>query len=424
MVLGVSEVMDFYPASYKILKKENARLSREVKNLRKKLKETLERLKDLQKKAENPSRYLVKKVRDENGFGERSASRKGYRFNYDSIIGEASSMRAIFETLDRVIDSDLAVLIEGESGTGKELVAQAIHYNSPRRDKKFVAENCGAIPDALLESELFGYVTGAFTGATHDKKGLFELADGGTLFLDEISNMSPEMQKKLLRVIETGVVRKVGASDTFTVDVRIISASNTDLSAAVEKGRFRKDLFYRLNTVVIHLPPLRERKEDIPLLVEHFLQKAARRMGTTPHRIAPDILEMFMKYDWPGNVRELENEVYRLVAVSPNEEIQPDLVSTHIQSGGVPILHQPSLPKFERIDENTLRKAIANAEREVIMQALEHTGGNRSKAAKLLGLSSAGLIKKMNRCGLSVVWKVKKKEPQEKSDEKSAKSKR
>jgi transcriptional regulator with PAS, ATPase and Fis domain len=406
--------MDFYPGSYAVLKKENARLTREIKILRQKLQEAIEKLKGLQQKAEDPSRYLVKSPSQEIALNvERSASRRAYRFNYDSIIGESPSMRAIFETLDRVIDSDLPVLIQGESGTGKELVAQAIHYNSPRKDKKFVAENCGAIPDALLESELFGYVTGAFTGATHDKKGLFELADGGTLFLDEISNMSPDMQMKLLRVIETGIVRKVGASETFKVNTRIISASNVDLASLVEKGKFRKDLFYRLNTVIIQLPRLRDRKEDIPLLVDHFLQKAAKRMGAPPRRISPVILEMFLSFDWPGNVRELENEVYRLVALSPTEEIQPDLVSANIQSGGVPKLRSSLPPKPDKIDENTLRKAIANAEREVIMQALEHANGNRSKAAKLLGLSTAGLIKKMNRCGLSVVWKIKEKKSAE-----------
>ncbi len=396
--------MEFYSAAYKALKKENARLQREVTRLKKDLQEALRELKDLRRKANNPSRLLDSVPSGPSRVSTRS--RRGLRYNYDDIIGESPAIRQVLETLDKVMDSDLPVLIQGESGTGKELVARAVHYNSHRRAKKFVVENCGAIPDTLLESELFGYVAGAFSGATGDKRGLVELAHGGTMFLDEISNMSPEMQMKLLRVIETGEMRKVGSAETTRVDVRIISASNTDLAALVEKGRFRRDLLYRINTIVVNLPPLRERKEDIPLLVDYFLERAARRMGGEPRRVSPEVLKVFMHFDWPGNVRELENEVYRLVALSQEEEIEPELLSTHIRYGGVP--KPRAVARAGRIDEDTLRKAVARAEAEVIMQALERTNGNRTKAAKLLGLSAAGLIKKMNRCGLTVVSKVRK----------------
>ncbi|RKY14124.1 MAG: DNA-binding response regulator [Planctomycetota bacterium] len=398
--------MDFYPGAYKALAKENARLKRELTRVKKQLNEALARLKELQHKADDPARFL------DGGVGERAGSsspwRRKLRYNYDAIIGESPAIREVLETLDRVVDSDLPVLIQGESGTGKELVARAIHYNSPRRNKPFVAENCGAIPDSLLESEFFGHVKGSFSGATSDKKGLFEIADGGTLFLDEISNMSREMQKKLLRVLETNEIRKVGSTEIVRVDVRIISASNTDLSALVEKGRFRQDLFFRINTIVVEMPPLRKRKEDIPILVDHFVEKAARKMMRPAKRVSPKVIEIFMDYDWPGNVRELENEVYRLVALSgTEEEISADLVSAHIVSGGrVP--EKPFVP--EKIDETTLRKAVARAEREVIVQALERTGGNRSKAARLLGLSPAGLIKKMEALGLTVITKVKQRE--------------
>jgi len=398
--------LDFYPGAYKALAKENARLKRELTRVKKQLNEALARLKELQHKADDPARFL------EGGVGERAGSsspwRKKLRYNYDAIIGESPAIREVLETLDRVVDSDLPVLIQGESGTGKELVARAIHYNSSRRNKPFVAENCGAIPDSLLESEFFGHVKGSFSGATSDKKGLFEIDDGGTLFLDEISNMSREMQKKLLRVLETNEIRKVGSTEIMRVDVRIISASNTDLSALVEKGRFRQDLFFRINTIVVEMPPLRKRKEDIPILVDHFVEKAARKMMRPAKRVSPKVIEVFMDYDWPGNVRELENEVYRLVALSgTEEEVCADLVSAHIVSGGrVP--EKPSVP--EKIDETTLRKAVARAEREVIVQALERTGGNRSKAARLLGLSPAGLIKKMEALGLTVITKVKQRE--------------
>ena len=237
-------------------------------------------------------------------------------------------MYEIFHILDQVTDSDVPVLIQGESGTGKELIARALHFNSKRKDHPFVSENCSAIPETLLESEFFGYEKGAFTGADQDKPGLFEIANGGTLFLDEISEMNLDMQAKLLRVLQEGEIRRVGGKKTIRVDVRLISACNRDLAEEVRKKRFRSDLFYRINVITIELPPLRERKEDIPLLVEHFLQRGAKKIGRKK-RISPRALEYLMEYDWPGNVRELENEIERAMVLA-EDVITPDVLSPSI----------------------------------------------------------------------------------------------
>jgi two-component system response regulator HupR/HoxA len=401
--------MDFYPTAYRILKRENTRLLRELNKTKADLKEALDRLEALQQKVTGKSRMIIREEASVKR-GDRldipaTPTREGFKYDYSMIVGESSKIRDMLRYLDHVIDASVPVLIQGESGTGKELVARAIHFNSPRKLKKFVAENCAAIPRTLLESELFGYVEGAFTGATRPKKGLFELADGGTLFLDEISNMPLEMQMKLLRVLQDGVIRKVGSATTLNVDVRIISASNKNLAEMVEKGRFRKDLFYRINAITVELPPLRERKEDIPLLVDYFFRRICSETNSPPKEIAPEVIDLLLEHDWPGNVRELENECYRMVALSAADRIAPDLVSSHIQSAVPEGAKAPGF-KLERIDENTLRKAVANVEREIIAKALEKTQGNRTKAAKMLGLSTAGLIKKMDRCGLSLVTKV------------------
>jgi transcriptional regulator with PAS, ATPase and Fis domain len=399
--------MDFYPTAYSALKRENARLLRELNKTKADLKEALDRLEILQRKLGGRIKIILEEVTAKQR-GAYRASGAEYRYNYDGIVGKSEKMTEILHTLDHVIESNVPVLIQGESGTGKELVARAIHFNGPRRLKKFVAENCASIPETLLESELFGYEGGAFTGAAaHGKKGLFELADGGTLLLDEISNMSQEMQKKLLRVLQDGVIRKVGGSSTIKVDVRIISASNRNLKELVERGRFRNDLFYRINAITINLPPLRERKEDIPLLVDNFFKKISAETNTLVRKIDQEVIRMFMDYDWPGNVRELENEIYRLVALSEHR-ITPDLVSSHIQGAAQTLVAKmPALLRVEKLDQGTLRKAVANVEREIIAKALEKTGGNRTKAAKMLGLSTAGLIKKMDRCGLAVVLRVR-----------------
>ncbi len=237
------------------------------------------------------------------------------REKYSEIIGESPGLMRVFRLIDRVADSVVPVLIQGESGTGKELVAAAIHHNSPRLDKPYVTENCAAIPETLLESELFGYKRGAFTGADRNKVGLFKVADSGTLFLDEIGDMSLGMQKKLLRVLQDGEIRPVGSNEIFHVDVRLLSASNKNLKKMVEQRRFREDLFYRLNTITITLPPLRDRPEDIPLLVEFFVERVAGEMGREPVPFSGEAMEALERYRWPGNIRELENEIRRGLAL-------------------------------------------------------------------------------------------------------------
>ena len=256
-----------------------------------------------------------------------------HRDRYPEIIGESPAIRRVFRLLDRVADSAIPVLIQGESGTGKELVAVALHRNSPRRDKPFVAENCAAIPETLLESELFGYKRGAFTGADRNKVGLFKVADGGTLFLDEIGDMSLQMQKKLLRVLQDGEVRPVGSNEIFHVNVRIISASNKDLKDMVRRRFFREDLYFRLNTVTVMVPPLRDRPEDVPLLVDFFIRRVAEEMGCEPVPLGKEAMEALKRYGWPGNVRELENEIRRCLALlGDRKEIGPDALSEGIQA--------------------------------------------------------------------------------------------
>ena len=255
------------------------------------------------------------------------------RYDYRNIVGRTPRMLELFRLLDRLTDTALPVVIQGESGTGKELVARAIHFNGPRRDRPFVSENCAAIPETLLESTLFGYARGAFTGAEHDTRGLFEVADGGTLFLDEVGEMSPGMQGKLLRVLQEGEFRRVGSERTRKVDVRIVAATNRDLARMVEEGKFRQDLYFRLNVARISLPPLRERREDIPLIVDApgGQARGAGRQGRPqsgaggPKPIDPDALARLIDYRWPGNVRELENEIMRAMALSGERITVADL---------------------------------------------------------------------------------------------------
>jgi transcriptional regulator with PAS, ATPase and Fis domain len=242
------------------------------------------------------------------------------RERYPEIIGESPGILRVFRLMDRIADSMVPVLIQGESGTGKELVAAALHRISPRRDKPFVAENCAAIPETLLESELFGYKKGAFTGADRTKVGLFKVADGGTLFLDEIGDMSLSMQKKLLRVLQDGEVRPVGSNEVIHVDVRILSASNKNLKDMVRQKLYREDLFYRLNTITVTVPPLRDRAEDVPLLMEFFVERIAGEMGREPVPVSKEAMDALKRYRWPGNIRELENEVRRCMALLGDEE--------------------------------------------------------------------------------------------------------
>jgi Nif-specific regulatory protein len=311
-----------------------------------------------------------------------------------SIIGEAASMRRLFEQLRKVVNTRVTVLVEGETGTGKELIASSVHYWSERKEKLFVAQNCAAMPENLLESELFGHKKGSFTGATEDKKGLFELADGGTLFLDEVGEMPLNLQAKLLRALQEGEVRPVGHSKTIKVDTRIVAATNRDLEKEVAEGRFREDLFYRLKVFPIRVPPLRERSEDAPLLAAHFLRKYCQDFGRAVTGFSQQAMEMLQAYKWPGNVRELENEVQRLVIQVDDEEfVQPEHLSPKIrQSEGVIERMHPT--------KGTLREMMDQVEKRMLIEALKEHGNNKSQTAKTLGITREGLHKKLKGFGL------------------------
>ncbi len=315
------------------------------------------------------------------------------KYNYRSIIGTSEPMREVLRLLDRVIESEMPVLILGESGTGKELIARAVHYNGPRRRERFVSENCGALTDTLLESELFGYVRGAFTGADRNTKGLFELAHKGTLFLDEVGETSPDMQKKLLRALQEREIRPVGGKDVIKVDVRVISASNRDLLKMTRETGFREDLYYRLNVLQVVLPALRERAEDIPLLLAHFLDKHASRVGRPVPRLDRHVLDLLRAYHWPGNVRELENEAQKMVALSEGV-VTPDLLSEAIRRGA------PTVPGEGETIRN-LDALVEQVEREEISRALRVSGGNKTRAAALLGISRFTLQRKLEKYGIA-----------------------
>jgi transcriptional regulator with PAS, ATPase and Fis domain len=319
----------------------------------------------------------------------------GIRYKYDSMIGKSKPMQDVYALLDKIKNSESTVLIQGENGTGKELIAKAIHYNSPRKDKTFVTQNCSAFNDNLLDSELFGHVKGSFTGAVKDKKGLFEVADGGTFFLDEIGDTSPSMQVKLLRVIQEGTFIPVGATEPRKVDVRILAATNKDLKDMVEKGTFREDLYYRINVINITVPPLRDRKEDIPLLCEHFLARTAQEKGIKPRILTKRALEKIFDYPWPGNIRELENEMERVTVLAGTEsKITVDMLSARIREFG-----ERNKVQGVRI-QGKLRDALEELEREMIREGLKRTGWNKSRLAKELGISRAGLINKVEKYNL------------------------
>ncbi len=313
---------------------------------------------------------------DENILLRRKLEEK-YEFN--EIIGRSAPMQEIFELIARVAHSDSTVLITGESGTGKELVAQAIHANSPRCYMPFIAVSCGALPDSLLESELFGYEKGAFTGADHTKKGRFELADGGTLFLDEIGEISLKTQVDLLRVLQQREFRRLGGERTIRVDVRILAATNRDLPQAIREKRFREDLFYRLNVIAIHLPPLRERTEDIPLLAEAAIRKCSLEMNLEPRKITPAALRLLMEYDWPGNVRELENVIERALVIGKQSEILPDDFPFARKDLGAEA-YPSSLKLMEKLH---------------IERVLETCAGNISRAARELDIDRQTLYNKI-----------------------------
>jgi DNA-binding NtrC family response regulator len=313
------------------------------------------------------------------------------RYSFQNIIGKSLAMQQVFDLITQVAPRRSTVLIQGESGTGKELVAKAIHASSGRSDAPFVAINCGNIPSDLLESELFGHVRGAYTGATTAKKGLFEVADGGTLFLDEVATISVEIQSKLLRVIQEREFRRLGGLENIKVDVRIIAATNTDLQAAVRQGTFRDDLYYRLNVIVVRIPPLRERSEDIPLLSEHFIKKYAEESQREDIFLDPAALKVLLDYDWPGNVRELENVIERAVVLSPGNCISADLFPKNIT------LPLPDAPVRFAPDSLPLKERVGNFERAIILAALEKTAWNQKKAAQLLSVNATTLSEKLKR---------------------------
>ncbi len=315
-----------------------------------------------------------------------------------NMIGHTPKLLEIFALIERVAPTDSTVLIEGESGTGKNLVARALHYGSSRKDMPFVSADCGAFPESLLESELFGHVKGAFTGAVADKKGLFEVADGGTFFLDEISEMSANTQVKLLRMLEDREFRAVGSTETKHIDVRFIAATNTTLADEVERGRFREDLFYRLNVITIGLPPLRERREDIPLLAGHFLATYAKAMRKNTHKISAPGMHALMTFDWPGNVRELENTIQRAVAMAKSEEI--DLSDLKGEIGSAP-LRTPTFLEEIPPQGLDLEARLAEVEQRYLLAALARTGWHLGNAAELLGISFRSMRYKVKKHGLT-----------------------
>jgi len=332
---------------------------------------------------------LVRSAAPHAGATPAAPRERPRRHQYDNIIGQGASMREVFDLLDRVVDTEYPVIIQGESGTGKELIARAIHYNGSRADKPLIAENCGALNENLLEAELFGYEKGSFTGAETSRKGLFELADGGTLFLDEVADMKPSMQKDLLRILQEGIVRPVGSKKFLRVDVRVVCASNNDLAQLVEQGEFRSDLFYRLNVWSIQMPPLRDRPDDIILLVDHFLDTISEQTGTPRKTLGGGVLDALVAYDWPGNVRQLKNEMARMVAMAPGDEIVLRDFSKR-PSAEAP---RPSLPDSDDI------MPLSELERHHIMRALRFTNGNRTRAAELLGINKATIYRKLKAYG-------------------------
>ena len=300
-------------------------------------------------------------------------------------------MQRVFDLLERIANSDVTILIQGESGTGKELVARALHFHGPRKDKLFLTENCAAIPETLLESELFGHVKGAFTGADRDRAGVFEQAHGGTLFLDEVGDMSAGMQARLLRVIQDGELRRVGGDHTIKVDVRLVTATNKDLQTEVAAGRFREDLYYRLAVVPVHLPPLRERIGDVPFLTGHLLEQISTARGRAAPRVEAAVLDAMERYPWPGNVRQLENLLRRMALLAGDGPIDRSVIDADAELARMFFGKQAEAGPLLSLDKT---------EQEQIRRALDASAGNRDRAARLLGISRATIYRKMREYGL------------------------
>jgi Nif-specific regulatory protein len=340
------------------------------------------------------------------------------RFKFENIIGDSPAMHDVFATVGQVANSRATVLLLGETGTGKEMIAKAIHYNSPRKDKPFIRVNCGAMTSTLLESELFGHVKGSFTGAIRDKIGRFEAADGGTIFLDEIGTMEPQLQVKLLRVLQEREFERVGDTQVVKVDVRVIAATNVDLQEQVANDNFREDLFYRLNVVSVYLPPLRNRREDIPRLIDYFLDKYNSINDRRLRRISRDMLNVLMRYPWPGNVRELENAIERSVVLSRDEDFTEDLLPLSVQmfaaqrrsnqsSESIETLTtrlaEQSIGEYEMREGEIYQLVIDQIEYALIERALNRCGGIKTKAADFLGINRNTLNKKVKDLGIEAV---------------------
>ncbi len=348
-------------------------------------------VKRLKRRNANLQRQLGRRVKAEKEEGQRLSTLDSVR--YGEVVGSSPAIQDLFGQMERVMESDVPVLIQGESGTGKELVARALHFGGPRAARPFVVENCGALPDTLLESELFGHVKGAFTGATRNKAGRFAEADGGTLFLDEVGEMSQAMQQRLLRVLQEGEVRRLGSDELIKVDVRLIAATNLDLRQEVEAGRFREDLYYRLKVVMLELPPLRRRQGDVRLLAEHFLSLESAEQGRACRALGAEALAAIEACAWPGNVRQLRNEMRRLVLLGEGEvaaaELSPEVLRTLTPD---PASTDPDQPLPKRVE------ALESA---AILDALRRHTGNRSKAAKSLGITRFALLRKIEKYGLA-----------------------
>ncbi|MFO7898984.1 MAG: sigma-54 dependent transcriptional regulator [Planctomycetota bacterium] len=319
----------------------------------------------------------------------------GEKYDFSNIIGRSTAMQEVYDQIRQVADTDTVVLIEGESGTGKELVANAIHANSRRKDGPFIKVNCAALPETLLESELFGHERGAFTGAVSQRKGRFELADGGSIFLDEIADLSTGTQAKLLRVLQNYEFQRVGGTETIRVDVRLIAATNADLAERVEEGRFREDLYYRLRVVPISLPPLRDRREDIPLLATHFVKEYAEKNEKGIRGIAAETMNILTTYPWPGNVRELQNSIENMVVMANGPMLTADLLPTELQETSV-ASDETGFPiglSMRQIEEKAIRETLASV------------GGSRKRAAEILGISLRTLHRKINEYGIDKIRK-------------------
>ncbi|NLI15802.1 MAG: sigma-54-dependent Fis family transcriptional regulator [candidate division Zixibacteria bacterium] len=323
-----------------------------------------------------------KKLRDENRSLRNELDDK---YAYTNLVGNSPAMKKMFELIKNVANSPSTVLVTGETGTGKELVARAIHYNSNRANKPFIKMNCAALPEGLIESELFGHEKGAFTGAIKANKGKFEQAIGGTLLLDEISEIPPRIQAKLLRVIQEREIERLGSSQTIPVDVRLVATSNRDLKTMVAKGRFRDDLYFRLQVIPINLPPLRERLDDIPLLCEHFIAKYCRREGVPIKTLSEKVIQMFMGYNWPGNIRELENYIERAVVISNSEELKPSDFPIDLKTGNL----------AHSVDRIEVGLTIADMEKRLILKTLEANNWNKERTADILGITSRTLRNKL-----------------------------